>query len=301
MSTISNGTRRKASRKRSKVTGSKVNRRKITLSKYRKATDSTIQSENRKQDVKTDQNRVTKGREGACFYPWQKCLSVLFIIFNFCGLNFVWRTFHCYLRPRTGAAAVSDREEHSRMNEHRKHTSRQLAVGGLCVNRSSLLPLLSFLLVLVQILLMLCGDVEPNPGPTTLTMNELDQVVKVLQPIQHKWLELGCALLVPQQTLVVVSQQCSPENCLRVMLQVWMQSKDSVLTWETLSDAVVAVGEKDLSQSINHQYVVASNFSSQQGEVLFSSLLISLWPHFLIVRHVPYSFLLLSPLPSSLL
>jgi len=112
---------------------------------------------------------------------------------------------------------------------------------------------------------MLCGDVEPNPGPTQLTINELDLAVKVLQPVQDKWFELGHSLLFPRQTLNTLFHHCSPNNSLREMLHAWMQSKYSTLSWETLSEALAAIGERNLSQFINCQYVIASNFSQQQG------------------------------------
>ena len=258
--TQTNKPRGKARQRRSaqhKSTRYKANQ-KSTPSKY---------SKGMKQDDKADQNKITEKKEGLWYILWRRLLFALSLIFNFCGFNFVWRSIQ-YLQPHTSAAAVSSKKEHLMMNERRKQVPRQLAVGGSCVNRSSLLLVL---LVLVQMLLMLCGDVEPNPGPTTLTVNELDQVVEILQPVQDKWFELGHVLLVPRQTLDTLFQHCSPENCLREMLHAWMLSKYSTLSWETLSEALTAISEKDLSHVINCQYVAASNFSQQQGMVHFVS------------------------------
>ena len=284
--TQTNKPRGKARRRRSaqhKSTRYKANH-KSSPSKY---------SKGKERDDKSDQKKITERQEGIWYILWQTLLSGLSLICNFCGFNFVWHSIQ-YFRPHASAATVSSKKEHLMVNERRKQVPHQLAVGGLCVNIFSLLLVL---LVLVQVLLMLCGDVEPNPGPTTLTINELDQVLKTLQFIQHKWLELGRALLVPEQTLEILFRYCSPENCLREMLQVWMQSKDSILNWETVRDAVAAIGETDLSQFINHQYV--SSFSQQQGIVLSVSVsssflcsLLSLMPltsPYCFVPHLPPS------------
>ena len=269
MRTITSRTRGKAGRRRStqcKATRRKIHLRKPSLSKHRKAAENNaIRNEGMKRNVKSDQTKVIKWKEGVCFFLWKRFLSAFFLVLKVCGLNFVWHTIHCYLRFSTELSSVSDRKEDVMM---RKKVPCQLAVGGLKINRSSLLPVLSFLLVLVQMLLMLCGDVEPNPGPTPITMDQFHLAVEMLQPIQHKWLDLGGVLHIPQQTLNILSQYLNPEDGLKAVLQEWMQTKDSILTWETLRDAVASVGEKDLSQSINHQYVVVSNSSKQQGMVL---------------------------------
>ena len=300
--TLTSRTRGKAGRRRStqcKATRRKIRLRKPSLSKHQKATENNaIQNEDMKHNVKSDQSKVIKGKEGACFFLWRGfLLSAFFLVLKVCGLNFVWHTIHCYLRFSTEASSVSDRKEYVMM---RKKVSCQLAVGGLKINGSSLLPVLSFLLVLVQMLLMLCGDVKPNPGPTPITMDELDEVVKTLLPIQHKWLELGGALHIPQQTLNVLSRHCSPDDCLKAVLHEWIQLKDSILTWETLSEAVASVGEKDLSQWINHQYLAVSSSSQQRGMIFISTDS----PHFLAVSlpcNVPHFSLLLCCLLSSLL
>ena len=285
-----------------KSTRNKVNRRKAAGIYCRYIENNAIQCKGKKQDVETYQNKTNERQKGIWHIPWQKVFSILSLLLTFCGFNCIWHIIHCYLQHHR-TAAISDRKEHIKMNQHRKQVHHQIAVGGLCVNRLSLLAILSFLLVLVQILLMLCGDVEPNPGPTTLTINELDQVVKVLEPVQDKWFELGHALLVPRHTLNDLFQHCSPDNCLREMLHAWMQSKYSTLSWETLRDAVAAIGERDLSQFINHQYVVVSSFSQQRGMVLSLS---QCSPHSLkflslFVSYAPYFTLLLCSPPSSLL
>ena len=244
-----NHIRGKARRRRSARHKNKVNQRKTTriYGKYTK--NNAIQCTGKKWDSKTDQNEINERREGRWYIPW---LSVLSLLFKFCGLDFVWHTIHCYVHPHKRTAAVSGKKEH----KMKKQGPSQIAVGGLCVNRSTFLLLLSFLLVLVQMLLMLCGDVEPNPGPTPITMTQFRLVVEVLKPIQHKWLDLGKALHIPEQRLDILSWHCSPEICLSEMLHEWLKSEDSIFTWESLRDAVAAVGEQALSQSINHQYVV---------------------------------------------
>ena len=260
----SHGTRTQTNKSRGKARRRRSVRHKPSRYKANRKNTSSEYSKGMKQDDKADQNNIAERQEGIWYILWRRLLSALSLICNFCGLNLVWHCIH-YLRPHTSAAAESNRKEHHMMNERGNQVPRQLAVGGSCVNRSSLLLVL---LVLVQMLLMLCGDVEPNPGPTILTINELDQVVKVLQPVQDKWFELGQALLVPRHTLDTLFQHCSPENCLGEMIYAWIQSKYSTLSWETLSDAVAGIGERDLSQFINHQYVVVSSFSQQRGMVL---------------------------------
>ena len=260
----SHGTTTQTNKSQGKARRRRSVRHKPSRYKANHKNTSSEYSKDMKQDDKADQNNITERQEGIWYILWRRLLSALSLICNFCGLNLVWHSIH-YLRPHTNAAAKSNRKEHHMMNERGNQVPRQLAVGGSCVNRSSLLLVL---LVLVQMLLMLCGDVEPNPGPTILTINELDQVVKILQPVQDKWFELGHALLVPRHTLDTLFQHCSPENCLGEMIYAWMQSEYSTLSWETLRDAVAGIGERDLSQFINHQYVLVSSFSQQRGMVL---------------------------------
>ena len=80
------------------------------------------------------------------------------------------------------------------------------------------------------------------------------------------------------QTLDILSRYCSPEDGLKEVLREWIQSKDSILTWETLSGAVAAVGETDLLQSINQRMRYDS--PQQLGMIL------SVSQYFLIFSHV---------------
>ena len=121
------------------------------------------------------------------------------------------------------------------------------------VSVSGLLPVLCFLMVLVQKLLLMCGDVEPNPGPTPLTIYDLEVVMKELSSVQDKWLEIGRALHFREETLRDIESKCSSSyECLRSIIRQWLQVQAPVPTWEEIIDIVSLIGEEELAEGMRH-------------------------------------------------
>ena len=158
---------------------------------------------------------------------------------------------------------------------------------------SSFLSVLCFLLVLIQMLLMLCGDVEPNPGPTTVTKDDIAWIVKELHSLRHKYVNIGKALHVSEGALSSIFSRNEPAGkCLQAVIHAWIMSADSVPTWEILSDALYAMGKDRLADKMKHKRSIKSATDQQGISIGFFSLLVSL----------TYTVCLLSlPLASSLL
>ena len=121
------------------------------------------------------------------------------------------------------------------------------------VSVSGLLPVLCFLMVLVQKLLLMCGDVEPNPGPTPLTIDDLEVVMKELSSVEDKWLEIGRAFNFREETLRDIESKCSSSyECLRSIIRQWLQVQAPVPTWEEIVDIVSLIGEEELAERMRH-------------------------------------------------
>ena len=76
---------------------------------------------------------------------------------------------------------------------------------------------------LVEMLLMRSGDVEPNPGPTILTINDLVVVYKAVCPARARWDKIGAQLQIDDGTLECMERENKEyEDCLRIMLKEWL-------------------------------------------------------------------------------
>ena len=121
------------------------------------------------------------------------------------------------------------------------------------VSVSGLLPVLCFLMVLVQKLLLMCGDVEPNPGPTPLTINDLEVVMKELSSVEDKWLEIGRAFNFREETLRDIESKCSSSyECLRSIVRQRLQVQAPVPTWEEIVDIVSLFGGEELAHRMRY-------------------------------------------------
>ena len=111
-------------------------------------------------------------------------------------------------------------------------------------------------LFLVEMLLMRSGDVEPNPGPTILTIDDLQKVCEEVFPARVHWDRIGAQLQIDSGTLKCINrenQKC--EDCLRQVLKEWLsQQIDPVPCWEAIVGAVFNVGEEQLAKSIKREY-----------------------------------------------
>ena len=130
---------------------------------------------------------------------------------------------------------------------------QMIQVSSELVSVSGLLPVLCFLMVLVQKLLLMCGDVEPNPGPTPLTINDLEVVMKELSSVQDKWREIGRAFHFREETFQDIESKCSSSyECLRSIIRQWLQVQYPVPTWEEVIDIVSLIGEEELSHRMRY-------------------------------------------------
>ena len=110
-------------------------------------------------------------------------------------------------------------------------------------------------LFLVEMLLMRSGDVEPNPGPTILTINDLQVVCEAMCPVRADWDKIGAQLQIDNVTLKCLERENKEcEDCLRLMLEEWLSQIEPVPCWEAIVGAVFHVGEEQLANSIRSEY-----------------------------------------------
>ena len=126
---------------------------------------------------------------------------------------------------------------------------------------------------LVEMLLMRSGDVEPNPGPTILTISDLQAVCEAMYPVRADWDKIGAQLQIDNGTLKCLERENKEcEDCLRLMLKEWLSQIEPVPCWEAIVGAVFHVGEEQLANSIRSEYCpqytisVKANQSNQHNE-----------------------------------
>ena len=126
---------------------------------------------------------------------------------------------------------------------------------------------------LVEMLLMRSGDVEPNPGPTILTTNDLQAVNEAMCPVRNDWDKIGAQLQIDNVTLKCLERENKKcEDCLRLMLEEWLSQIEPVPCWEAIVGAVFHVGKEQLANSIRGKYCpqytlpVKANQPNQQND-----------------------------------
>ena len=126
---------------------------------------------------------------------------------------------------------------------------------------------------LVETLLMRSGDVEPNPGPTILTINDLVVVYEAVCPARARWDKIGAQLQIDDGTLECMERENKEcEDCLRLMLEEWLSQIEPVPCWEAIVGAVFYVGKEQLANSIRGEYCpqytlpVKANQPNQQND-----------------------------------
>ena len=108
---------------------------------------------------------------------------------------------------------------------------------------------------LVEMLLMRSGDVEPNPGPTILTINDLVVVYEAVCPARARWDKIGAQLQIDDGTLECMERENKEcEDCLRLVLKEWLSQIEPVPCWEAIVGAVFHVGKEQLANSIRGKY-----------------------------------------------
>ena len=111
-------------------------------------------------------------------------------------------------------------------------------------------------LFLVEMLLMRSGDVEPNPGPTILTIDDLQKVCEEVYPARAHWDRIGAQLQIDIGTLESINRENKEcEDCLWRVLKEWLsQQIDPVPCWEAIVGAVFNVGKEQLAETIKREY-----------------------------------------------
>ena len=135
--------------------------------------------------------------------------------------------------------------------------------GKSILNSSLLLLLLAALVVaevspfLVELLLMMAGDVEPNPGPTILNSDTLPRLVDVLHNARNRWYRIGVQLGIDEITLECLETQHSdPADCLYHMLRKWLHQIDPPPSLEALQKALCSrpVGCMHFVQDLKNEF-----------------------------------------------
>jgi hypothetical protein len=124
-----------------------------------------------------------------------------------------------------------------------------------------------------QMLLMMAGDVERNPGPDTLTTNDLATLVNELNEVRDKWYHLGVQLNMKTSDLNAIRSQYmnNPDDCLLEMLCVWLTKLPSPPTWQTVVDALSApaVRRPDVAQRVRQTYLSQDPATDPVGKQRF--------------------------------
>lgn len=110
---------------------------------------------------------------------------------------------------------------------------------------------------LAEMLLMMSGDVEPNPGPITLTSDSLSCLVDILYDARHVWQRIGVKLGMYESTLKCIKLQYSdPTDCLYYMLEEWLRQVHPPPSLEAIEDALCShfVGCKHLVQDLKDEF-----------------------------------------------
>eukprot|EP00731_Ephydatia_muelleri_P002039 Em0001g2039a len=127
----------------------------------------------------------------------------------------------------------------------------------LCARAALALVAVSFILI-QQLLLLLSGDVETNPGPSgqhseddTFTpkniLHALNEVVD--------WKSLGVQLDISPAKLqeICVNNYNQVGDCKIAMVSIWLSS-DNTCSWRKLIDALKSIGLHALAEGIREQY-----------------------------------------------
>ena len=132
------------------------------------------------------------------------------------------------------------------------HVYLQTAVSIFCHLRLSA--------AVITMSLLLCGDVETNPGP--LTSSDLKQVVSSVWEARTKWFHIGIQLDMETSNLQVIKTNCHSEvdMCFTEMLTTWLKRMNPPPTWETLVDALKSqpVGYEQLADTIQKTHFKTS-------------------------------------------
>ena len=117
-------------------------------------------------------------------------------------------------------------------------------------------------LFLIEMLLMVSGDVEPNPGPQTkLTPRDLPEIEKALYSVRHQWMNIGrCLGLMRVVILSITKHTDDPVACLRQVLEQWLHDTQKTCTWKVIVEALKddTVRKTELAEEIRSRHCIIS-------------------------------------------
>ena len=119
-------------------------------------------------------------------------------------------------------------------------------------------------LFLIEMLLMVSGDVEPNPGPQTkLTPHDLPEIEKALYSVCHQWVKIGLCLGLRMVILSIIEENHTddPVACLRQVLKEWLHDTQMTCTWEVIVEALEDVNVRKavlLAEEIRNRHCIIS-------------------------------------------
>ena len=127
-----------------------------------------------------------------------------------------------------------------------------------------------------QMLLMIAGDVERNPGPGRresihcmlplinilfstdhLTKSDLKELLEELHEVRDIWFRLGVLLGVPSSDLRAIQTQCRDlADCLMEMLSHWLAMTPPPPTWQRVVDALNSppIKKYDIAERISEEH-----------------------------------------------
>ena len=116
--------------------------------------------------------------------------------------------------------------------------------------------------VVLNLLLLLSGDIETNPGPV-LSVDDLRVLMMELNDVRAKWNNIGVQLGTSVGTLDAIREKYSdPSDCLRETLTAWLKS--SVPNkWTNVVHALNVVGEAKLAAELEHKYCSSMSVLAQ--------------------------------------
>ena len=123
-------------------------------------------------------------------------------------------------------------------------------------------------LIVISMLLMRSGDVEPNPGPTTLSNDDLIDVKAALLEAKVKWMDIGLVLRVSQGDLESIKQNYSnDDDRLLYMLIKWFNVTPKPC-WENVAEALShsTVGRVRMAMKVRDTYCEGYKFLCEQNE-----------------------------------
>ena len=142
-----------------------------------------------------------------------------------------------------------------------------------------------------QMLLMMAGDVERNPGPgetfviahncvyyefssitDTLAITDLKTLVNELHEVRDKWYHLGVQLNMKTSDLKAIRTKYNndPDDCLLEMLSSWLSISSPSPTWQNVVDALccATIARPLTAERIRKEYLTSSHISSSSDRAV---------------------------------